>query len=111
MSRGSPAVQATTRAIAGKLADFLRLRTAEMPRRCILEISVVLESPSLAAAPSQPPSTGPDRLSGAERAALIADITGRRLAFLVLTEAQLRAGLTQAGLPVAVVNTVIGILA
>ena len=28
-----------------------------MPRRCILEMSVVLDSPSLAAAPSQPPST------------------------------------------------------
>ena len=56
-------------------------------------------------------ATGPERLSGAERAALIAEITGRPLAFLVLTEAQLHAGLTQAGLPVEVVNTVIGIQA
>ena len=32
-------------------------RGTEMPRRCILEMSVVLDSPSLAAAPSQPPST------------------------------------------------------
>src|SRR3989442_13529709 len=44
-------------------------------------------------------ATGPERLSGAERAALIAEITGRPLAFLAITEEQLRAGLTQAGLP------------
>jgi NAD(P)H dehydrogenase (quinone) len=49
-------------------------------------------------------ATGPERLSGAERAALIAEITGRPLAFLVITEEQLRAGLTQGGLPAAVVN-------
>src|SRR5437773_11367213 len=49
-------------------------------------------------------ATGPERLSGAERAALIAEITGRPLAFLAITEEQLRAGLTQAGLPVEVVN-------
>ena len=54
-------------------------------------------------------ATGPDRLSGAERAALITEITGRPLAFLVITEEQLRAGLTQAGLPVEVVNIVISI--
>jgi NAD(P)H dehydrogenase (quinone) len=56
-------------------------------------------------------ATGPERLSGAERAALIAEITGRPLAFLAITEEQLRAGLTQAGLPVEVVNTVISIQA
>ena len=56
-------------------------------------------------------ATGPERLSGAERAALIAEITGRPLAFLVITEEQLRAGLTQAGLPVEVVNTVINLQA
>ena len=54
-------------------------------------------------------ATGPERLSGAERAALIAEITGRPLAFLVITEEQLHAGLTQAGLPVEVVNIVISI--
>jgi len=52
-------------------------------------------------------ATGPERLSGAERAALIAEIAGRPLAFLAITEEQLRAGLTQAHLPVEVVNTVI----
>ena len=56
-------------------------------------------------------ATGPERLSGAERAALIAEITGRRLAFLAITEEQLRAGLTQARLPVEVVNVAISIQA
>src|ERR1700741_292445 len=54
-------------------------------------------------------ATGPERLSGAQRAALVAEITGRPLAFLVITEDQLRAGLTQASLPEQVVNTVISI--
>lgn len=54
-------------------------------------------------------ATGPQRLSGAERAAVIAEITGRPLAFLVITEEQLRAGLTHAGLPQEVVNIVISI--
>ena len=54
-------------------------------------------------------ATGPERLSGAERAALVAEITGRPLAFLVITEEQLRAGLTQAGLPAGAVNAVVGI--
>jgi len=54
-------------------------------------------------------ATGPERLSGAERAALIAEITGRPLAFLVITEEQLRAGLTQAGLPAGGVNADISI--
>ena len=49
--------------------------------------------------------------SGAERAALIAEITGRPLAFLVITEEQLRAGLTHAGLRVGGVNAVISIQA
>src|SRR5882724_1608775 len=56
-------------------------------------------------------ATGPERLSGAERAGLIAEITGRPLAFHTITEEQLRAGLTQAGLPVEVVNIVISIQA
>jgi NAD(P)H dehydrogenase (quinone) len=56
-------------------------------------------------------ATGPERLSGAERAALIAEVTGRPLAFLALSEEQLRIGLTRAGLPLAVVNTVISIQA
>jgi NAD(P)H dehydrogenase (quinone) len=54
-------------------------------------------------------ATGPERLSGAERAAIIADIAGRPLAFRVIPEEQLRAGLTKANLPAAVVNIVVGI--
>jgi NAD(P)H dehydrogenase (quinone) len=54
-------------------------------------------------------ATGPERLTGAERAALVAEITGRPLAFVAITEEQLRAGLTKANLPVAVVNIVISI--
>src|SRR5258706_13341264 len=56
-------------------------------------------------------ATGPERLLGAQRAALIAEITGRPLAFLAITEEQLRAGLTQAGLPGGGVHTVISIQA
>ncbi len=56
-------------------------------------------------------ATGPERLSGVERAALVAEIAGRPLAFLAITEEQLRAGLTKAGLPAAVVTTVISIQA
>jgi len=54
-------------------------------------------------------ATGPERLSGAERAALVAEVTGRPLAFVAITEEQLRAGLTKANLPPAVVTTVISI--
>jgi NAD(P)H dehydrogenase (quinone) len=56
-------------------------------------------------------ATGPARLSGAERAKLITEITGRPVAFRIITEAQLRAGLTQAGLPAAAVDTVVSIQA
>jgi NAD(P)H dehydrogenase (quinone) len=56
-------------------------------------------------------ATGPERLSGVERAALIAEITDRPLVFLVMSEEQLRAGLSQAGLPAEVVNIVISIQA
>jgi NAD(P)H dehydrogenase (quinone) len=56
-------------------------------------------------------ATGPERLSGAQRASLIADITGQPLVFRVITEEQLRAGLTQAGLPAGAVNIVAGIQA
>jgi NAD(P)H dehydrogenase (quinone) len=54
-------------------------------------------------------ATGSERLSGAERASLIAEVTGRPLAFRTITEEQLRAGLTQAGMPAGVVNTIISI--
>jgi NAD(P)H dehydrogenase (quinone) len=56
-------------------------------------------------------ATGPERLSGAERAGVIAEIAGRPIAFRVITEEQLRAGLTQAGLPATAVDTVVSIQA
>ena len=56
-------------------------------------------------------ATGPERVSGAERAAVIAEVTGRPLAFRVITEEQLRAGLSKAGLPAGAVNTVVSIQA
>src|SRR5450631_3126868 len=56
-------------------------------------------------------ATGPERLSGAERASLIAEITGRPLTFLPITKEQLRAGLAQARLPPEVVDIVISIQA
>ena len=56
-------------------------------------------------------ATGPGRLSGAEREAVIAEITGRPLTFFAITEERLRAGLTRADLPVGVVNAVISIQA
>jgi NAD(P)H dehydrogenase (quinone) len=56
-------------------------------------------------------ATGPERLSGAERAGVIAEIAGRPLPFQVITEAQLRAGLAQAGLPAGAVETVVSIQA
>ena len=54
-------------------------------------------------------ATGPERLTGAERAALVAEITGRPLAFVTITEEQLRAGLTKANLPAPVVTIVVSI--
>ena len=54
-------------------------------------------------------ATGPKALSGAERAAVIAEVAGRPLAFQTITEEQLRAGLTQADLPAPVINILVGI--
>ena len=54
-------------------------------------------------------ATGPERLSGAERAALIAEVTGQPLGFRVITEDQLRAGLTQAGVPAGGVTAVVNV--
>ena len=56
-------------------------------------------------------ATGPERLTGADRAALIAEVTGKPMSFLTITEEQLRAGLAQAGLPEDVVDTVVSIQA
>src|SRR5580692_9745639 len=56
-------------------------------------------------------ATGPERVSGADRAAIISEITGKPVAFRVITEEQLRAGLTQAGLPAGAINIVVSIQA
>jgi NAD(P)H dehydrogenase (quinone) len=56
-------------------------------------------------------ATGPERLSGAERACLVAEIARRPVAFRVITEEQLRGALSQAGLPAGAVNIVAGIQA
>jgi NAD(P)H dehydrogenase (quinone) len=50
--------------------------------------------------------TGPAIVSGPEKAALVSDILGNPLAYAVITEDQLRAGLSQAGLPPFVVDAV-----
>lgn len=56
-------------------------------------------------------ATGPERLSGAERAAVISESAGQPVAFRIITEDELRAGLTRAGLPVGAINIVTGIQA
>ena len=56
-------------------------------------------------------ATGPELFSGAQRAGLIAEITGRPVAFRVISEEQLRAGLTKAGLPPGAVNIVTSVQA
>ena len=50
-------------------------------------------------------------MSGAERAALVAEISGRPVAFRIVTEEQMRSGLNKAGLPPEAVNTVVSIQA
>ncbi len=56
-------------------------------------------------------ATGPERLSGAERAALVAEVTGKPMGFVTITEEQLRGGMAQMGLPEGVVNAVASIQA
>lgn len=53
--------------------------------------------------------TGPESLSGAERAAIAAAVTGRPLRYLALTEEAFRAGMAQAGLPPEVIEVVVSI--
>jgi NAD(P)H dehydrogenase (quinone) len=50
--------------------------------------------------------TGPAIVSGPEKAAIVSDILGKPLSYAVITEDQLRAGLTQAGLPLFVIDAV-----
>ncbi|KFX28062.1 SDR family oxidoreductase [Ralstonia solanacearum] len=54
-------------------------------------------------------ATGPVALSGAQRAALVAEITGKPLRFAVSDEAGLRQGLARAGIPEGFADAVIEI--
>lgn len=54
-------------------------------------------------------ATGPVALSGAERAALIAEVGGFPLGFVIVPEAALAGGMAQMGLPEHVINAIIGI--
>ncbi|MEW6633765.1 MAG: NAD(P)H-binding protein [Pseudomonadota bacterium] len=56
-------------------------------------------------------ATGPASISGAERAAMIAEASGRPMSFAVIADEQLRGGLAQAGLPIDVINAVSSIQA
>lgn len=56
-------------------------------------------------------ATGAERVSGADRAATLSEITGKPVAFRVITEDQLRVGLTQGGLSEGAVNIVVSIQA
>ncbi len=53
--------------------------------------------------------TGPAAFSGAERAAIVAEVSGRPVGFAVLPEDTLRAGLAGAGLPPEVIDTIVSI--
>ena len=56
-------------------------------------------------------ATGPKSLTGAQRAEAASTLTGKPFGFVILTEEQLRVGMTQAGLPEDVVNAVASIQA
>lgn len=53
--------------------------------------------------------TGPESLSGPERAAIAAEVTGRPLRYLPLTEEAFRIALAEAGLPAGVVEVVVSL--
>lgn len=53
--------------------------------------------------------TGPESLSGAERAAIIAEVSGRPLVFAIVPEKDLRANLARAGFSSDIVDAVVSI--
>ena len=53
--------------------------------------------------------TGPAVITGPDRAAIVTEILGRPITFAVLTEEQLRAGLSQASLPELIINALVEI--
>jgi NAD(P)H dehydrogenase (quinone) len=54
-------------------------------------------------------ATGPAVVTGAERAALVSEITGKSIGFAVITEKQLRDGLAHATLPDPIINAMVEI--
>lgn len=54
-------------------------------------------------------ATGPRAYSGSERAAIISEVSGNGIGFAQIPAQTLRDGMTQAGLPIDVVNVVVGI--
>ncbi|PPC78732.1 NAD(P)-dependent oxidoreductase [Pokkaliibacter plantistimulans] len=54
-------------------------------------------------------ATGPAAISGAERAALVADISGQPMSFMVLEEAVLRSGMQQSGIDQHYINALVDI--
>jgi NAD(P)H dehydrogenase (quinone) len=54
-------------------------------------------------------ATGPAVVTGAERAALVSEITGKSIGFAVITEKQLRDGLAHANLPEPIINAMVEI--
>jgi NAD(P)H dehydrogenase (quinone) len=50
--------------------------------------------------------TGPEIVTGAQRAAIVSEIVGKPISYAVITEEQLRGGMTQAGMPEHVVDVV-----
>ncbi len=56
-------------------------------------------------------ATGPESLTGAERAAVIAKITGKPMGFVTIAEQAMRAGLITVGMPEDVVNIILSIQA
>lgn len=53
--------------------------------------------------------TGPEALTGADRATIAADVTGQPIGFQVVSEDGLRTGMARAGLPPFVIDVVVGI--
>jgi NAD(P)H dehydrogenase (quinone) len=54
-------------------------------------------------------ATGPAAVTGPERAAIVSELLGKPIGFAVISEEQLRAGLSQAGLPDLVIEAVVEI--
>lgn len=54
-------------------------------------------------------ATGPVAVTGVERAALMSEITGKELSFVMLGETQLRGGLSQAGVPQEYIDSLVDI--